>query len=178
MKHIPIIALTGGPCAGKSTLLTAIEQKLSDLGFVVVTISEVATELMLAGLKPHTLGVDVFQRAILEHSLQKESLWIRFAKRIHGKVVILCDRGVPDIAAYTSPALFERMLAERKLTLGEVRDQRYDAAVFFSVGGRRCAASLHVRKQRGAQRDGGTSGRSKRADARSVDRPFALAGDR
>ena len=37
------ICLTGGPCAGKSTALSKIERELTDLGYKVFIIDEVAT---------------------------------------------------------------------------------------------------------------------------------------
>lgn len=49
-KH-PIIriCLTGGPCAGKTTALATLNQKLSEMGFRVLNVPEAATMLMKGG---------------------------------------------------------------------------------------------------------------------------------
>ena len=41
------IVLTGGPCAGKTTALSMIEQKLTEKGYKVIIVTESATEMML-----------------------------------------------------------------------------------------------------------------------------------
>ena len=48
--NITKIAITGGPCAGKTTGLSYLEQKLTQIGYKVVIINECATELILNGL--------------------------------------------------------------------------------------------------------------------------------
>jgi len=58
-KH-PIIriCLTGGPCAGKTTAMTTLNQTLSQLGFRVLVVPEAATMLMKGGamIQTHKLG--------------------------------------------------------------------------------------------------------------------------
>ena len=40
------IVITGGPCAGKTTGLSYLEQQLSKMGYKVVFLNETPTELM------------------------------------------------------------------------------------------------------------------------------------
>ena len=58
-KH-PIIriCLTGGPCAGKTTAMATLNQRLSQLGFRVLIVPEAATMLMKGGamIQTHKLG--------------------------------------------------------------------------------------------------------------------------
>ena len=51
------IVLTGGACGGKTTALAAIEQELTDIGYKVYILDEVATRLISSGIKP--LGVSL-----------------------------------------------------------------------------------------------------------------------
>jgi CYTH domain-containing protein/predicted ATPase len=128
-----VIGLTGGPCAAKSTALAFLKQKLSDLGFAVITVPEAATELIQSGITPELLGVSNFQRVILPYILEKEERWKCAANLMpeDKKIVIICDRGVIDVAAYTSAHDFDLMLGEFGYNIVELRDKRYDGIVFL-----------------------------------------------
>lgn len=65
------IVITGGPCAGKSTGLSKIEQELVERGYRVFVVPETATEVITGGIKPSEIGVFDFQSVIF--SLQKEN---------------------------------------------------------------------------------------------------------
>ncbi len=89
-----MIVLTGGPCAGKSTVLKAAAHTP---GLVVVP--EAAT-LLLEGPMPAPKvwtqeWQDAFQAAILKLQLQQEEEALE-----RGGQTILCDRGLLDGAAY------------------------------------------------------------------------------
>ncbi|MBA3732785.1 AAA family ATPase [Patescibacteria group bacterium] len=131
-RHIPVLVLTGGPCGGKTTVLSFLQQKLTDLGFYVITVSEAATEFILSGLKPGVLKIPVFQRQILKYIIEKENRWKTAAElMLIEKIVIICDRGVADAAAYTSPHEFDMMLGNLGYNIVELRDKRYDAVIFL-----------------------------------------------
>lgn len=49
-KSATEIVLTGGPCAGKTTALSYISEKLMDKGFRVFIVPEVATMLINGGI--------------------------------------------------------------------------------------------------------------------------------
>lgn len=127
------IAITGGPCAGKTTGLAYLTEKLSDRGFLPLIVPEAATLLMLGNLSP-TGGFfdeETFQTGVVASAHALESVFSKAAKSSsHKKVVLLFDRGIPDALAYMKPALYEKILLN--LGLGstvEVRDGRYDAAI-------------------------------------------------
>ena len=50
MGKIVKIVLTGGPCAGKTTAKAWIEDAFTKMGYVVLFVSETATELIQGGI--------------------------------------------------------------------------------------------------------------------------------
>ncbi len=102
------IAIDGGPCGGKTTLLTWLKRKLEDYGFSVYLVKEAATSLIESGMKlKEALAPEKqkqffrYEEIILDWQLFNESVMERCAG-VAGdeKAVILCDRGIPSIRAY------------------------------------------------------------------------------
>ena len=58
------VVLTGGPCAGKSTGLSRIEQELTKRGYKVYVVAETATEVITGGIKPSEIDWLHFQKSI------------------------------------------------------------------------------------------------------------------
>ena len=119
-KLIAKIALTGGPCAGKTTTISRIEEHLSDLGYHVLTINECATEIIRNGIRPfgeNAVGVYEFENEILNLQLYKEKRFKDFIKYYPDdtKIVLLCDRGSVDVCAYLGQENYLRMLEENNL---------------------------------------------------------------
>ena len=54
-KDVHKIVITGGPCAGKSTALSWIQEEYTKLGYCVLFISETATDLITAGLSKNNI---------------------------------------------------------------------------------------------------------------------------
>lgn len=103
-KKTHIISLTGGPCAGKTAVLEALEQHYPGK---VLVVPEVATLLLEGGFPVPGRDLDwseewqaAFQSAILplQHSLE-EAYLLRAAARGHR--LVIADRGMLDGAAYT-----------------------------------------------------------------------------
>ena len=114
------IALTGGPCAGKTTTISRIEEHLNDLGYHVLTLSECATETIRSGIRPfgdNSVGVYEFENEILNLQLFKEKRFEDFIKFYpdNTKIIILCDRGSVDVCAYLGKENYERILKENNL---------------------------------------------------------------
>ena len=126
------IALTGGPCAGKSAALAYLRSALSDRGWRVFTVSETATELMEADVSAATCASqEAFQSCVLETQIAKENACSRAALATGGeRCVVICDRGGADNAAYLTAIEFEHILTEQGLTLDDVY-ARYDAVLFL-----------------------------------------------
>ena len=113
-KHMKI-AVTGGPCAGKTTALQEIVEEFTEKGYKVFVISETATDLITSGAKPfgdNPIEILEFQRLVLEVQLYKERLFERIAESTQQDTIILCDRGVMDNRAYITNKQFKQLLQE------------------------------------------------------------------
>lgn len=109
------IALTGGPCGGKTTSIQEIEHEFSEKGYKVLIVPEAATILINSGVRP--FGDDAidsinFQRCVLKLQLQLEQIAEDIAKKSKKEVIILCDRGLIDDKAYVTDAEFRKLLSE------------------------------------------------------------------
>ena len=115
-KKITRIVLTGGPAAGKTTLISRIlkEFKQED-GWKVITIPETATELISGfglGPFPGCMSMLEFQYYVVDDQLHKERLALRAAETVpEEKVLIVYDRAVFDNKAYISDEEFRTVLA-------------------------------------------------------------------
>ena len=130
--NFPVIAITGGPCAGKSTLMAHARQWLEDHGFKVVIMPEVATELISAGFSPFDDWLDplAFQEHLVLYSLERENRYYEMAKALHSEkpMVFLCDRGLLDSIAYIGRNAYLRVLERHGYDLHELRE-RYSAII-------------------------------------------------
>lgn len=129
-EHIPVFVFTGGPCAGKTTGLCYVEEKLRDLGFAVFIVKEAATKLLTSGITPSggQFTEEEFQGLVVRRILEAERFYTDAARRArHPKKVILCDRGITDGRAYMDEAMLERVLASHGLSTIAARDERYNA---------------------------------------------------
>ena len=71
--QISKIVLTGGPCAGKSTAMSRIQEEFGELGYTVLFVPETATELITGGVAPWTCcTVAEYQICLLKLQLKKE----------------------------------------------------------------------------------------------------------
>lgn len=124
------IALVGGPSGGKTTAKAAIRQKLESVGYRVLTCPEVATDFIKCGFTPDMEG---FQTALLEEVLSREERLERELRSLPGnQKALICDRGVPDIAAYVSKEEYAALLSHIDHTHVQARDGRYDAVVYLT----------------------------------------------
>ena len=111
------IVLTGGPCAGKTTAISKIEEELTSLGYYVIIIPESATELINSGIKPFgNSKIDLlnFQKLILNYQLGKENFYQQAIKLLDKdtKCIIICDRGALDNQAYITKEQFNEVIKE------------------------------------------------------------------
>lgn len=102
MGRVVKIALTGGPCGGKSQGAPRIAEAVAALGWKAVVVEEAATEEILSGVKPVTDVERVtFQAGVIMSQLNKEKVADFYARRMkNDKVLIICDRGIMDSEAY------------------------------------------------------------------------------
>ena len=122
---MPKIVITGGPCAGKTTLMGLLAAAFVGRGREVVLVNECATELLAQGITPDSCGsVLGFQRHVFDLQLEKED---RLAGMSPDAVVLL-DRGLMDNAGYLPDDELDMLLAERGMTREDAY-ARYDAVI-------------------------------------------------
>lgn len=127
------IVITGGPCAGKTTAMSWIQNHFTKLGYTVLFVPETATELIGGGVAPWTCGTNLdFQKCLLQLQLKKEDIFRQAAASMAAsKVLLVCDRGALDNKAYMSSLDFASVLESIGCNEIELRDD-YDA-VFHLV---------------------------------------------
>lgn len=57
--NIHKIVITGGPCAGKTTAMSWIQNAFTKRGYRVLFVPETATELITGGVAPWTCGTNL-----------------------------------------------------------------------------------------------------------------------
>ena len=132
-KQITRIVLTGGPAAGKTTLISRVLKEFkSEDGWKVITVPETATELISGfgvGPFPNCMTMEEFQFFVVEDQLHKEQLALKAAQIVpEEKVLILYDRAVMDDKAYVSDEQFALTLASFGTTEAELMGH-YDAVL-------------------------------------------------
>ncbi|MBQ9328632.1 MAG: AAA family ATPase [Solobacterium sp.] len=137
------IVITGGPCAGKTTAMSWIQNEFSKLGYTVLFVPETATELISGGVAPWTCGTNMdYQRGQLALQREKERVFEQAARTMDTeKVLIVCDRGMVDNRAYMTEEEFRTILSDMGLHEVEVRDE-YDA-IFHLVTAAKGAESYY-----------------------------------
>ena len=115
-KRITKIVLTGGPAAGKTTLISRIlhEFKQED-GWRVITIPETATELISGfGIRPFggCMSMLAFQDFVIADQIHKEKLALDAAQVVpEDNILILYDRALMDDKAYITDEEFAQVLS-------------------------------------------------------------------
>ena len=132
-KEITKIVITGGPCAGKTTAMSWIQNAFVKLGYTVLFIDETATQLITGGAAPwlSTSNRD-FQLHLIGLQLAKEKAFTDIARIMKGnKFLIVCDRAVMDNCAYMTEQEFGWIIRQMGASKVSLRDG-YDA-VFHLV---------------------------------------------
>lgn len=128
-SNIKVVALTGGPCSGKTTLLEKLKGKDELCGRRLLFIPEVATLLSEHGLS-FSDGEVMFQRAILSMQMSLEETYRRYATELPEDILIICDRGALDGAAYCGKESFDRLVSEMNTSKEELSNG-YDAVIYL-----------------------------------------------
>ena len=151
--HITKIVVTGGPCAGKSTAMTWIQNAFTDKGYQVLFVPETATELITGGVAPWTCADNLsYQKCQMRLQLDKEAVFEQAAKTMNSnKVLIVCDRGALDNKAYMSDLEFAQVLQAIHTNEVELRDS-YDA-VFHLVTAAKGAVEFYTTANNTARRE-------------------------
>ena len=132
-KKIVKIVLTGGPAAGKTTLISRILKEFKqDDGWRVITIPETATDLITGfGIKPfgNCLSMLEFQDYVVADQLHKEKLALKAAEAVPDpKVLVVYDRAILDDKAYITDEEFEQVISKFGLDT-QTAMAKYDAVI-------------------------------------------------
>lgn len=130
------IALTGGPCGGKSTALPLIAKHFRDKGLKVYTTPEMATLFHEHGvhLTVQDQGyVRALETAAFAVQFEMEEHFASLARQAKGqKTLFFHDRGLTDLSAYCPPEMWHEIVGSRGFTPESVR-LRYDMVLHFTT---------------------------------------------
>lgn len=140
------LVLTGGPCAGKSTGLSRIEQELTNRGYKVYIVAESATELIMGGVNPSEIPLLQFQKSIFELQYSKECIYKeqaeKYSKQYNKDCIIVFDRGLLDGKAFMTDKEFSTLLKLEDKKEVDIRDS-YDG-VFHLITAANGAESFYT----------------------------------
>jgi len=114
MERTHSIVLTGGPCAGKTTIIKEIRNHLeSNSKNKVISPPEVATYLFSSGIGLDTLSCLEFQILVFKTILDNEFRFASLAESLINKfenVYLIWDRGLLDGKAYCDLETWNKVL--------------------------------------------------------------------
>lgn len=126
------IVLTGGPCAGKSSILKSVKTRFVEKGYAVYALPEAATLFSEAGADFLTKDARlsfVTELSKLKYQLAIEDSMTQIAQNCGKPAIMVCDRASMDTAAYISQDVWKSMMSEINATEESLRDDRYDAVI-------------------------------------------------
>lgn len=130
---MPKIVITGGPCAGKTTLLAMANERLRSLGRRVLVCPEAATMAIMGGLRPWEMGDAAyfdFQQELLRMQMSHEAF---FTRNADPETIILFDRGTMDNSAFCKDGQWSALMDEMSYNVSMLRDQRYDGIIHLTT---------------------------------------------
>lgn len=126
------LAITGGPCGGKSSSLVKLKTALNKQGYDMYSVPEAPTMLMNGGCRyPGINGgflLAEFEGALIQLQLQLERSYTRIAASTGRPSVVVMDRGLLDIKAYLPADQWAAVLEATDLS-EEYLLERYDAVL-------------------------------------------------
>lgn len=144
------IAVTGGPCAGKTATMGPLRERLRAKGVPAVFVAEAATDLILAGSTPEACGSMLeFQTLVIALQLEREAAARASAADLAGRAVIVHDRGICDSRAYLDESDYALALRRNGLT-PEAALARYDFVLHLQTAAK-AGEGLYVRKSNAAR---------------------------
>ena len=121
-----VIAISGGPCAGKTSAVDVLRERLEDVGVSAVFVPEAATDLIQSGIAPWTCSSMLeFQTRVIALQLEREAEAFEQAAADKADIVI-CDRGICDSHAYLTDEEYARALEANDIDSAAALS-RYDA---------------------------------------------------
>lgn len=130
---IYLVCLTGGPCAGKTSAMNYLKEKLTPK-YVVFFAPELASLTVLAGvkIKPSLFTKDehiYLTKSIIEMQMNMEDFYLQMAALQKKDVIVITDRGCVDNLAYCTPEVRAKSMETGGWNYEDIRDKRYDGVV-------------------------------------------------
>ncbi|KAI6172475.1 AAA-28 domain-containing protein [Aphelenchoides besseyi] len=140
-KRICKIVLTGGPCAGKTTAMHEIANRIKseyDKNWQVFVVTEASSLLYTGRVQRSTMNeeqVNQWQLDVLSTILQLESVYDNIALREKKRdTIIICDRGGMDVKAYTlNESVWKEILKKTNLHQDDELFKRYDCVIHLQT---------------------------------------------
>lgn len=160
------IVLTGGPCAGKTSALAVMRERLEVAGWRVFNVPEAATLLFHNGARFHDfarkgeVGIVEFQAALAQLQMKLEKTFHEMAVVGGERAVLLCDRGMQDGKAYCAPESWPFVLNAIGSSEAHLRDRHYDAVIHLVTAARGAEEFYTL-----AQAEGGPASASARTES-------------
>lgn len=127
LHEVTKICLTGGPCGGKTTALERLRALGEHRGYAVAVAPEMATILIANGFRVRAAETPreaaMYQWFMAKAQVALEDALTGSLTLDHRPGILLCDRGVYDNRAYTSP---KEWPIYQKLMGPHLRHSRYD----------------------------------------------------
>jgi len=132
--NIHKIVFTGGPCAGKTTALALVADRLRERGYRVLCVPECATIVFSSGVSIDITKMTMQENlklhsSLIQYIINQEDRFMEFASISDAPTVVLCDRGALDVKAYMAPDAWQALLDEMGWNTVEIRDKRYDGII-------------------------------------------------
>ena len=131
-----VVVITGGPCAGKSTIMKSLKVAMDEANVYSYTVPECPTMLIINGANyPGESNVErllTFETQMLNLQLVMENSFINIADTYNRPSIVFCDRGTCDISAYMPRNCWERVLSLSGYTEYDLLS-RYDAVVHLTT---------------------------------------------
>lgn len=126
------LAVTGGPCGGKSTVMPSLKEAFRARGFDVYCIPEVPTIMILGGCQYPRADAGQplveFEAALIRLQIQFEDSYSQVARSTGRPSVMIMDRGLLDIPAYLPIEKWKAIIDEMELKEAELAS-RYDLVI-------------------------------------------------
>eukprot|EP00759_Apiculatamorpha_spiralis_P028979 PhF_6_TR31409/c0_g1_i3/m.46036 len=140
-SNVHCFAITGGPCAGKTTGLPILAKLFESIGCRVATLCETSTLFWQCGMPFPFQDGDVHHMSVWESEKLKSQLRLEDAFRTilecetaKKRCVLLCDRGALDPKAYVeNDAAWVKTLESISCHDEQELVRRYDAAVHLTT---------------------------------------------
>lgn len=147
------ITFEGGEGAGKSSILHATGQKLSAMGYDVVTTREpggieIAEKIRQVILDPQNTAMDGRTEALLYAAARRQHLVEKVLPALEKGKMVLCDRFIDSSLAYQGYARELGMNEVFSINQFAIQDRMPDMTLFFDIEPKKGLARISANKDR------------------------------